>query len=376
MQTLPPNTPLSPVEPAIIPLHVPSKQLAAGTGGVVGNVGGAEQQPTLRLPAEIWGLLRCPRCAESLEFTDKLFVCQSADCEFHYPLSQGVPILVDPEKSVFDLETFQRQEPTFFRPVSVWREKISSWLPDISRNVAADQVYQSFRQQLLAGCRERVAVGETAPVANVLVVGGGVTGSGMECLLDDPQIRLIETDAAVAPRTQLICDAHDLPFADSSIDGVIVQAVLEHVVDPQRCVAEIHRVLKPTGLVYSDTPFMQQVHGRQYDFTRFTRLGHRRLFRNFAELDSGMTCGPGMGLAWSLRYFAMSFSDNPRFRAVVSAAARCSLWWLACLDPWLCKRESANDAASAFYFLGSKSDTPYSDRELLASYRGGQGNAC
>src|SRR6056297_694294 len=326
LQTLPPNPWLSTAKPTT-PVHLPAKPPESVAGGAAGNVGSG-RQPAVRLPVEIWELLRCPRCGDPVKLTDDLCVCRSEDCQFDYPLSQGVPILVDPEKSVFDLETFQRKEPNFFRPVSASREKISSWLPDLSRNVAADQVYQTFRQQIRVDCRERVAIGEAkSEVANVLVVGGGVTGSGMACLVDDPQIRLIETDAAVAPRTQLICDAHDLPFANNSIDGVIVQAVLEHVVDPQRCVAEIHRVLKKNGLVYSDTPFMQQVHGRQYDFTRFTRLGHRRLFRHFAEVDSGITCGPGMALAWSLRYFAMSFSDNPRFRAVVSAAARCSLWW-------------------------------------------------
>lgn len=155
----------------------------------------------------------------------------------------------------------------------------------------------------------------------MLVVGGGVVGGGMDCLLDDPKINLIESDAAIAPRTQLVCDAHDLPFASQSMDGVVVQAVLEHVVDPHRCVAEIHRVLKPNGLVYSDTPFMQQVHGRQFDFTRFTRLGHRRLFRHFEEVSSGITCGPAVALAWSLRYFLMSFSDSKRYRAIASGFA-------------------------------------------------------
>ena len=49
---------------------------------------------------------------------------------------------------------------------------------------------------------------------------------------------------AIAPRTQRVCDGHDLAFQDQSIDAVIVQALLEHVLDPQRCVAEIHRVFK------------------------------------------------------------------------------------------------------------------------------------
>ncbi len=86
-------------------------------------------------------------------------------------------------------------------------------------------------------------------------------------------------------------------MTDESFDGVICQAVLEHVLDPYRCVEEIHRVLRPNGLVYAETPFMQQVHGGTHDFTRFTHLGHRRLFRKFAEVDSGVVCGPGMALA-------------------------------------------------------------------------------
>ena len=79
----------------------------------------------------------------------------------------------------------------------------------------------------------------------------------------------------------LICDANDIPFENGSFDGVVLQAALEHVADPYRCVEETHRVLKEKGLVYAETAFMQQVHGGRYDFTRFTRLGHRRLFRRF-----------------------------------------------------------------------------------------------
>ena len=54
-------------------------------------------------------------------------------------------------------------------------------------------------------------------------------------------------------------------------------------------------MLKDDGLVYAETPFLQQVHGGPYDFTRFTHLGHRRLFRKFIELESGATAGAGAG---------------------------------------------------------------------------------
>lgn len=314
---------------------------------------------SVRVGQETIDILQCPGCCGQLIESDEEFGCESCDCVF--PIANGIPILVVPEKSLFDIETFTNNDPTFFRPVGRTREFISSIVPDVSLNVSSDKVYEQMRDQLLAH----------SDCPQILVVGGGVVGGGMDCLVDDPQIKLIETDAAIAPRTNLVCDGHDLPFADQSVDAVIVQAVLEHVVDPHRCVAEIFRVLKPGGLVYSDTPFIQQVHGRQFDFTRFTRLGHRRLFRQFEEIDSGVSCGPGVALAWTARYFLLSFFENQKLRAAASLFARLTLWPFKYFDLYLVNKQSASDAASAFYFYGSKSEHVLTDRELIASYQGG-----
>jgi SAM-dependent methyltransferase len=278
-----------------------------------------------------------------------------------FPLVQGAPVLINEQRSIFDVATFVDQQPTFFKPISRWREAISRRLPSLSANITARRNFARLRELLLARTES----------PRVLVVGGSVLGDGMESLADDPRIELIESDAAVGPRTQLICDAHDLPFRDASLDAVIVQAVLEHVVDPPRAAGEIHRVLRGGGLVYADTPFMQQIHGREFDFTRFTRLGHRRLFRAFREIDSGITCGPGMALAWSAYYFALSFFGGARLRATVAGLCRLSLFWLKYFDYLLVRNDGAFDAASAFYFLGEKSDRVLPDRELVASYRGG-----
>ena len=65
----------------------------------------------------------------------------------------------------------------------------------------------------------------------------------------------------------------------------------------------MYRVLKYDGLVYAETPFMQQVHMGKYDFHRFTHLGHRRLFRDFSQIESGVMCGLGMALACGYYYF-------------------------------------------------------------------------
>jgi SAM-dependent methyltransferase len=192
----------------------------------------------------------------------------------------------------------------------------------------------------------------------------------MELLLAHSDVELVETDVHLGPRTALVCDAHDLPFEDGSFDAVTIAAVLEHVTDPGRCVEEVYRVLGPNGLVYADTPFMQQVHGGCYDFTRFTELGHRRLFRRFEAIASGVNGGPGMALAWAHQYFLVSFASSRRLRQMLTLLARFSSFWLLYFDRYLRRKPGAFDAASSFYFLGRKSSRTLSDRELIGLYRG------
>ena len=101
-----------------------------------------------------------------------------------------------------------------------------------------------------------------------------------------------------------VADAHQLPLANNSIDGVVIQAVLEHVLDPEIVVSEIWRVLKPDGIVYAETPFMQAVHEGPYDFKRFSESAHRYLFGKFSEIKSGALQGVADSFLRSLEYFA------------------------------------------------------------------------
>jgi len=319
---------------------------------------GSGEAGTLR---NLLGILACPVCRSALQLGTEHLRCTGKDCRAQFPMVDGIPILINEQRSLFDPGVFLSRRPTFFKPRRRLRRALSNLVPRLDYNLTAERNFRRLRDLLLAQT--------TRP--KVLVVGGSMLGAGMGPLVDEPRVQLIETDVSLGPRTQLICDAHDLPFQDETIDAVVVQAVLEHVTQPERCVAEIHRVLRGDGLVYSDIPFIQQVHGREFDFQRFTWLGHRRLFRAFRQIDGGITCGPGMALAWSARYFALSFFTRPKLRALVSGLTRLGLFWLKYFDRLLARRQSAFDAASAFYFLGRKSDEALDDRDLVASYRGG-----
>jgi SAM-dependent methyltransferase len=94
------------------------------------------------------------------------------------------------------------------------------------------------------------------------------------------------------PNVEIVGDAHHLPFKDNSVDGVVINAVLEHLEHPQIAVNEIFRVLKKGGYVLAETPFLQHYHGYPFHFQTYTLTGHNFLFRQFTILQSGAVGGP------------------------------------------------------------------------------------
>ena len=321
---------------------------------------GEPLRASVRVPLEI---LRCPATEQPLELRDDGL--WSTDGTRRYPVVDGVPVLIDDERSLFAIDRVAASGSV--APATL-KDRVKRSFPTGNLEPGAAERLRAFADRL-----GRLSAG--AP-ATVLVVGGGTLGRGMPELVNDERVRLVESDVYLGPRVDVACDAHDLPFADGQFDGVVVQSVLEHVLDPHRVVAEIHRVLRPGGLVLAETPFMQQVHEGAHDFTRFSLLGHRRLFRYFDEVDSGVACGPAMALVWSLRYFARSIP--PRSRLAAKALDRVVVLmfgWLKHLDRRLVTHVGAADAASSVYFVGTRATTALSDEDLVAGYDGTMASA-
>jgi SAM-dependent methyltransferase/uncharacterized protein YbaR (Trm112 family) len=323
-------------------------------------------------------LLCCPTCKGSLEpAVDELLRCGDARCGKTFPVVDGRPVLIDEDRSVFRHRDYQTgpaasgqgqgqgQGSGSARSTEAGGGKARLWLsriPSPSVNLSAVRCFETMRRLLL----ERNAT----PV--ILLVGGGIRGKGMKALTGERSIRLINVDPSPDSAALIFCDAHDLPFRDGSVDAVVAQAVLEHVADPWRCVEEIHRLLKPNGIVYAETPFMQQVHLHGYDFTRFSHMGHRRLFRRFAEVESGAVAGPGTALSWAWRYFLASWTGSRALAKTLALLGRITAFAFELTDHIFGQRPGALDAASCIYFLGTKSDGVVSDLQLIAGYRGTQ----
>ena len=301
-------------------------------------------------------LLQCPQCNNpSLQLVTESQQIGYSSCGARYPVVHDRPVLLRQDNPIFPIKDYQLAATP-----STQSSGLKRFIPTPSVNVASNRVLDRLKSILIQ-----------AETATVLVVGGGRQRSWLDQRLSTgTHLKLIYSDIDVGADVDLFCDGHDLPFADGCVDAVITTAVLEHVLYPGRVAAEIHRVLKTGGLLYSELPFMQQVHEGAYDFTRYTLSGHRRLFNGFTEIETGMVAGPATALVWAIENLALAFVRRPVFRTLTKAGVRLLFSWLKWLDYLLVNRPEAMDGASCTYFLGAKTTEPVSDLEIINRYVG------
>ena len=199
----------------------------------------------------------------------------------------------------------------------------------------------------------------------VLIVGGATVGHGSAPLVDSADLDVISFDVYPTAATTLVADGHAIPLADASVSAVWIQAVLEHVYRPEDVVAEIARVLRPDGIVYAETPFLQPVHEGAYDFVRFSQSGHRMLFSQFDEVAAGSLGGPAALLALAIRGLVGGVTRNAAMARVAYGLAQP----LVLLDrlvpePWRA------DFGTGTYFLGRLAPDRERRFDALSIYRG------
>jgi SAM-dependent methyltransferase len=71
-----------------------------------------------------------------------------------------------------------------------------------------------------------------------------------------------------------------MPFDDASFDSALCNAVLEHIIDPERAMAELARVVRKGGHIVATVPFLQPYHACPGDYRRYTADGLAQLGRN------------------------------------------------------------------------------------------------
>ena len=303
-------------------------------------------------------ILICPGCGDEVSFKDDACMCQNLKCahsktENYFHMIQNAPILISDiycDTLCSGGSSVSLVKRTGDGGNLRWLKKhIVGQSKTTVRNIA------KFIELLQINCRE----------PSILIIGAGEIGSGTDALYET-NFEIIGTDVYFSSTVDIVADAHYLPFKNGVFDGVVIQAVLEHVVEPHVVVKEIHRILKADGVVYAETPFMQQVHEGAFDFTRFTVLGHRFLFRDFEKIDAGGLDGVGVVLAWSMRAFVHGLTRS----RLIAKLCFLPLKLVLTLLEKLADKRSLHDANSGSYFLGRRSEISLTHKQIISEYKG------
>jgi hypothetical protein len=296
----------------------------------------------------------CPVCKGRLARVQEGQQC--LECHETYRQYGRVPVLVSKKNPIFGTADLSKMESAGFRKPLLHR--LGSWIPSPSldrakkiwRPLLDRQPHQQSRTCLIIGAGDDTTLADE-----------------MRGCFD----KVVVSDVVLGPYVDVICDGMELPIQNETVDCVLLMAVLEHVLDPAKVVSEVRRVLRVGGLVVADTPFMQPVHMRQYDFSRFTDLGYRWLFRAYEEVERGVSVGPASGFVWSLMYLVRSLGWSRGSSLMLATGARLLFFWIKYFDFIIARRPAAHDAAAGLFFVGRKGSAPaLSAPQLLDGYRG------
>ncbi|MEJ2216101.1 MAG: sulfotransferase [Gemmatimonadota bacterium] len=134
-------------------------------------------------------------------------------------------------------------------------------------------------------------------------------------------------DHAASPHglaaVDVVATAYAVPAAAATFDSVLSTAVLEHLEDPARALAEACRVLRPGGHAVYTAPLFWHLHEEPRDFFRYTRHGLRHLFEGagFEVVELKALSGVWTTVAAQMGYYVQRFRRWPLRWAVDAAVA-------------------------------------------------------
>lgn len=91
----------------------------------------------------------------------------------------------------------------------------------------------------------------------------------------------------------------DMPIDSETFDAVLCTQVLEHLEWPRESVQEMHRVLKPGGVLYLTVPMAQNEHQAPYDFFRYTSYGLKSLLEKAGFTEIKIKPFGGLMVRWA-----------------------------------------------------------------------------
>lgn len=96
-----------------------------------------------------------------------------------------------------------------------------------------------------------------------------------------PGKEFVGTDMRPGPGVDRILDLHKLDLPDSCVGTAICMDTMEHVEYPRQAIDELHRALKPDGILIMSSVMNFPIHGFPNDYWRFTPEGFKSLLKKF-----------------------------------------------------------------------------------------------
>lgn len=253
-------------------------------------------------------LLQCPKCFSELRRELPNFKC--ADCSYIVPtIGAGVPIFVEECGSNVDLR-------------------------------------DSFDE----GAEIEGLLKKLPHDAKILNVGSRL--KGLKALHGGVR----NLDNCYYSNVDFVADLQELPFKNDCLDAILLVDALEHTKKPADALEHVYRALKPGGYLYVNISFLRPTHAASGDYRRYTDNGIKELFKNYHEIDFGVSVGPSATLSRIIReYLAIltSFGSERLYKLGINFWGLLT-FWIKYFDFFMKKNRMAGKLASCFYAIYRK----------------------
>lgn len=128
-------------------------------------------------------------------------------------------------------------------------------------------------------------VADTLPLMEPIFEFGSFQVSGQEHFADlrpfFPSKEYVGCDSRKGPGVDRILDLHCIDLPSETVGTVLLMDTLEHVEYCRKALGEVHRILKPDGLLVASSVMRFPIHEYPHDYWRFTPQGLRSLLTPF-----------------------------------------------------------------------------------------------
>jgi len=98
-----------------------------------------------------------------------------------------------------------------------------------------------------------------------------------------PRCQYVGCDMRQGPGVDVLLNLHKIDLPNESAGTVLCLDTLEHVEYPRRAIDELHRILKPNGIIVISSVMDFPIHDYPFDYWRFTPEAFKSLLRPFSQ---------------------------------------------------------------------------------------------